>query len=154
MGSALSMQHKRATRHLHLAPRKSAAAALAATAFAACALLASPRAQAASNAACLLMGRVIQVQNQPLQEHMVQLHIQGVRSNNTLPNEIECPKVFKTGSTLWLSLNGAALNKSAAPRNGERLWFSLRYMENNGIVLRKYEAISRKTYLEKKDGIQ
>ena len=118
------------------------------------AMLAATPARAASNAACLLMGRVLQTHTQPLHEYMVQLYIQGVRSNNTLTNDIECPKVFKTGSTLWLGLNSAALKNNAAPRYGERLWLSLRYMENNGSVLRKYEPISRETYLEKKDGIQ
>ena len=117
-------------------------------------LLVATPAQAVANAACLLMGRVEQVHTQPLNEYMLRLQIQGVRNNNTVANEVECNKLFKTGSALWLSLNATAMKTNTVPRVGAQLWLSLRYMENNGFVLRKYEPISRETYLEKKDGIQ
>ncbi|MDO5654303.1 MAG: hypothetical protein Q4G39_09400, partial [Brachymonas sp.] len=104
-------------------------------------------AQASSKAACLLMGRVEQVEQQPLQEVVLRVHVQGVSDNNVHTNEVECGKVFRTGSRLWVSLHASAFAESRLPRIGEQAWLSLRYMGGN-TVLRKYEWISRKAYLE------
>ena len=110
-------------------------------------------AHAYRHAACLLMGRIEQVEQQPLQEVVVRVQLQGVSDNNLHRNEIECAKVFRIGSQLWVSLSNSAFTDDSTPQKGEQAWLSLRYIGGNN-MLRKYEWITRQTYMERKDGIQ
>lgn len=116
-------------------------------------LAAAAPAHAYSHAACLLMGRIEQVEQQPLQEVVVRVQLQGVSDNNLHRNEIECAKVFRIGSQLWVSLSNSAFTDDSTPQKGEQAWLSLRYIGGNN-MLRKYEWITRQTYMERKDGIQ
>ena len=110
-------------------------------------------AHAFSHAACLLAGRIEQVEQQPLQEVMLRVQLQGVKDNNVRANEVECAKVFRVGTRLWVSLDAGDFANKRVPRVGEQAWLSLRYMGKKH-VLRKYDWITRKAYMEKKDGIQ
>ena len=96
---------------------------------------------------------VEQVEQQPLQEVVVRVQLQGVSDNNLHRNEIECAKVFRVGSQLWVSLPNSAFTDDSTPQKGEQAWLSLRYIGGNN-MLRKYEWIMRQTYMERKDGIQ
>ena len=116
-------------------------------------LAAASTGHAYSHAACLLMGRIDQVEPQPLQEVVVRVQLQGVSDNNLHRNEIECAKVFRVGSQLWVSLPNSAFTDDSTPQKGEQAWLSLRYIGGNN-MLRKYEWITRQTYMERKDGIQ
>ena len=109
-------------------------------------------AHAFSNAACLLMGRIEQIEQQPLQEVVLRVQLQGVKDNNVQANEVECAKVFRVGTRLWVSLHAGAFTRNQMPRVGDQAWLSLRYMGANS-VLRKYDWITRKAYMEKKDGL-
>ena len=129
-------------------------APLAKTAALVCLTAVCVSAHAYQAAACLLAGRVVQVEKQPLNEVMLRVHLQSVHDNNTHTNEVECPKVFQPGSSLWVSLHASTLAESGLPSVGDRAWLSLRYLHNGSSVLRKYEWITRKTFLERKDGIQ
>ena len=116
-------------------------------------LLAAAPAHAYRHAACLLMGRVEHVEQQPLQEVVLRVHLQGVSDNNVHPNEVECAKVFRAGSRLWVSLHSNAFADARLPKPGEQAWLSLRYTSTSN-ALRKYEWITRQAYMERKDGIQ
>jgi hypothetical protein len=109
--------------------------------------------QAYRNAACLLTGRIEQVERQPLHEVVLHVLLQDVSDNNVHANEVECGKVFSAGSRLWISLHESAFTSGRMPRVSEQAWLSLRYMGGSAI-LRKYEWMTRETYLERKDGIQ
>ncbi len=110
-------------------------------------------AHAYRHAACLLMGRIEQVEQQPLQEVLLRVQLQGVSDSNVHPNEVECAKIFRLDSRLWVSLHSSAFTENRLPRKGEQAWLSLRYIGSNS-VLRKYEWITRQAYMERKDGIQ
>ena len=120
---------------------------------AACLVTAAVPAHAYRNAACLLTGRIEQVERQPLQEVVLRVQVMGVSDNNVHANEVECGKVFRAGSRLWVSLHESAFVSGRMPRVGEQAWLSLRYMDG-GAILRKYEWMTRKAYLERKDCIQ
>ena len=118
-------------------------------------VLASSPAHAFTHTACLLMGKVRQVEVQPLDETLVQLHIQGVRNDNIHANEVECPKVYKTGALLRVSLNPQSGKPLPRPQTGDGLWLSLRTSTaSNGALMRKVEVITREAYMERKNGIQ
>ena len=115
--------------------------------------MAAMPAHAYRNAACLLTGRIEQAERQPLHEVVLLVLLQDVSDNNVHANEVECGNVFRTGSRLWVSLHESAFAAGRMPRVGEQAWLSLRYMGGSAI-LRKYEWMTRETYLERKDGIQ
>lgn len=110
-------------------------------------------AHAYRHAACLMMGRIEQVEQQPLHEVMLRVQLQGVSDNNVLANEVECAKIFRIGSQLWVSLHASAFADAGIPKKGDQAWLSLRYVGTNS-SLRKYEWITRQAYMERKDGIQ
>ena len=112
-------------------------------------------AQASTQVACLLAGKVQQVQQQPLSERMVRVQLQQVKDDNTVRNDVECSKQFRTGDFLWVSLNARGNDNTKPVRAGDRIWLSLRYGDDRGgTVWRKYESIPPGKYLERKNGIQ
>lgn len=116
-------------------------------------LAAAAPAHAYRHAACLMMGRIEHVERQPLQEVLLRVQLQGVSDNNVHPNEVECAKIFRVGSRLWVSLHSTAFADARLPQKGEQAWLSLRYTSTSS-ALRKYEWITRQAYMERKDGIQ
>ncbi len=123
-----------------------------------CLLAAAGAAQAATNAACVLAGKVLQVQAQPMYEMMVRVQVQGVKDDNTLRNDVECGKQFRVGDGVWVSQNTRVAKGSAKRppiKVGDRIWLSFRYGEDrSGGSWRKYEAITAQDYMERKNGIQ
>ena len=112
-------------------------------------------AQASTQVACLLAGKVQQVQQQPLNERMVRVQLQQVKDDNTVRNDVECSKQFRTGDSLWVSLDVRTNDNTKLPRAGDRIWLSFRYGDDrSGTVWRKYESIPLGKYLERKNGIQ
>lgn len=140
------------TRHL---PSCCALRALASAAVLAGAWMALP-AQASTGVACLLAGKVLQLQPQPLNELMVRVQLQQVKDDNTLRNDVECSKQFRTGDALWVSLNARDVARNGKQaRAGDRIWLSFRYGDDRGgAVWRRYEAIPQDKYQERKNGIQ
>ncbi|WP_213360378.1 hypothetical protein [Brachymonas denitrificans] len=139
--------------HLVLAPRALLRTAPAVVLLAG-AWMAQP-AQASTQVACLLAGKVQQVQQQPLNERMVRVQLQQVKDDNTVRNDVECSKQFRTGDSLWVSLDVRTNDNTKLPRAGDRIWLSFRYGDDrSGTVWRKYESIPLGKYLERKNGIQ
>ena len=97
--------------------------------------------QASTQVACLLAGKVLQLQQ--------------VKDDNTVRNDVECSKQFRTGDALWVSLDARGNDNSKPARAGDRIWLSFRYGDDRGgTVWRKYEPIPLGKYLERKNGIQ
>ncbi len=112
-------------------------------------------AQASTQVACLLAGKVQQVQQQPFRERVLRLQLQQVKDDNTVRNDVECSKQFRTGDSLWVSLDVRTNDNTKLPRAGDRIWLSFRYGDDrSGTVWRKYESIPLGKYLERKNGIQ
>lgn len=110
-------------------------------------------AQAAMNISCLMAARVQEAHAQPLHELMVKAQVLAVHDDNNHRNDVECPKQFKTGSSLWLSLNARKVSRTVRP--GDSMWLSLRYGEDrSGANWRRYEPITYQEYQERKNGIQ
>ena len=139
--------------HLVLAPRALLRTAPAVVLLAG-AWMAQP-AQASTQVACLLAGKVQQVQQQPFRERVLRVQLQQVKDDNTVRNDVECSKQFRTGDSLWVSLDVRTNDNTKLPRAGDRIWLSFRYGDDrSGTVWRKYESIPLGKYLERKNGIQ